>query len=253
MSRLKPQSWIELDKDSLIDYQFTKMAEEDEFSFVESCCSNRKFDIMRGDGKENIYLPVQHKDLRLNIKSIDMKALAIGAQQVYEVPEVQDREHLSGFGSDLDSKGILWVCVFNLNLLIGIQLPISGIREGCVLHTFRNIPAPNDICLSADESILYIATGKFVAKRIEDERLNGSEIRMIQPDITAPAYGQVYRIDIQRVLAEMNSLSKVDIAKYQHEIVLFSTDDASLTALAGIQCLNNKLWLTQLYDMRQIR
>ena len=203
MGSSEQQKWIELDSECLKDAQFTELAGADEFGFVESCGINRDFDILRGDGKELIYLPVQLKDLRLTIVSIDMKAPGDGAEEVMKVPDINHRESLSGFGCDLTGDGILWVCVFNLNLIAGICLPLKGVREGSVIHKIPNIPAPNDVCYSADEKVLYVASGTFFNNALVSNCRwfcwQNKAAKISNSAIAAPAYGQVYKIDIEKV------------------------------------------------------
>ena len=132
-----PQNWIDIDPSKSVC--FTKLV--DSHNFVESCACNAEFDISRGDGKKNIYVPVQESNLKLSIRSIDMNNLGGMSEHVMDIDVSEYFERgstLSGFGSKLSNRGIFWMCVFNMNSVIAISL----IDKKIIQH-FNHIPGFN--------------------------------------------------------------------------------------------------------------
>lgn len=68
---------------------------------------------------------------------------------------------ISAFGSALSSDGILWLCAFNRNSVIGIRCDTP--ENSAAFVEIPGMPSPNDLCIdNEDESILYVAVEHFV-------------------------------------------------------------------------------------------
>lgn len=123
-----------------------------DFTFVESCASNAKFDKLRNDGMSNIYLAVQNKDMKVSIRSIDVSNDSVVTDTMVMNVSLQDGTvELTVFGSDLTNDGILWLTVFNQNKIIALDLVKKEL-----IHQFDEIACPNDLCVSIeDPNIIY--------------------------------------------------------------------------------------------------
>jgi len=151
------KEWISLAEET-DSFRFVKLA--DNLSFAESSASHSGFDILRGDGKQNIYFPVNNDEKNLLIYSIDIKSQATNADFVSQV-KTSDIDKLTCYGSELSSKGILWMAIFDHNLILGYDL-----KKNVVVHQFENIPCPNDLSVCAlDEDIIYVAGGRGVTSK----------------------------------------------------------------------------------------
>jgi len=121
------------------------------FHFVESCCFNKKFD------PHHVYVPVQHTDLSCHIYKVDFKN-GTKAEWVLQVVKNDGETELSPFGTALSDDGVLWLCCFNENMLVALDL------KGMVLLAEVKCPAPNDVCLSRDGKYVYAGCGSWLGK-----------------------------------------------------------------------------------------
>ena len=215
------QSWTSVDNSSAT---FRKL---ENFYFVESCACNEKFDIDRNDGKKNIYLAVQSEDMKISIRSIDVSNPNATGDTV-EVPTVALRDgtdKLTAFGSRLSDSGIMWLCIFNRNAIIGVNILTKRVD-----YEFNNVPCPNDLCISTvDPGLLYIAGGASVRNPVNLKNSSDDTLAVMPP------VGRVYTIDVRRA----NTPVKIFHSKNLH-------------SLAGIEELNGKVFISQLYEVRSI-
>mmetsp|Transcript_11371 Transcript_11371/g.32644 ORF Transcript_11371/g.32644 Transcript_11371/m.32644 type:complete len:439 (+) Transcript_11371:170-1486(+) len=132
------------------------------------------------------------------------------------------------FGSALTSTGLLILCCFNRNSLLVYDLETVEQGDGmtpvsCELE-IPDLPSPNDVCVDPkDETLLYVAGGSF---------------RACVPlcccvTFTNSAYGKVFS-------------AKMD---YENKVATVDEVAAGFDVLAGIEVVDNKLWVAQLYDV----
>ena len=127
------------------------------FQFVQSCACNSKFDEMRGDGNKNIYLAVLSVNQQLSVRSMDVCCDADTTDSfIMDIALMDGTDHgLVCFGSYLTDEGILWLCIFNHNKVIGVDLVTRQLR-----HQLNNIFYPNSIIRSTKNSnVLYVGGG----------------------------------------------------------------------------------------------
>lgn len=131
------------------------------------------------------------------------------------------------FGSALTSQGLWYLCAFNRNSILCIdlanQLTLDDETEPApitALWEVPDLPSPNDACFDpAKEHILYVVGGTF--------RSLGCGL-----EFSNSAKGQVFR---------------VDVSNPQMPLVTIQAD--GLKTLAGVEVVGDKLWLAQLYDL----
>jgi hypothetical protein len=155
---------------------------------------------------------------------------------LYEVaPNMAEAKHVAGpicapdgsiavtiFGSALTSKGILYLCAFNRNSILALDLTKLPDKPGKVVCELEvgELPSPNDVCIDpADESTLFVVGGTF-------RRLCGCCCTF-----TNSGFGQVMKVSLA---------SKVPVISQV-------ADD--LFVLAGCEVINDKLWIAQLVDI----
>eukprot|EP01035_Chromulina_nebulosa_P002265 gene2265-3053_t len=176
------KEWISLAA-SAYSFRFVKLC--DDFSFVESSASNNAFDDLRGDGKKNSYFPVIKEDLTLEIYSIDVskdepQSEFVSTVQLLDIKTKKMTSKMTCYGSELSSKGMLWLAIFDRNVILGFDL----VRK-TVMHQFDCIPCPNDLAISStDEDIIYVAGGKGLPN-IFGDRISAA----------IPTLGRVYKLN----------------------------------------------------------
>lgn len=205
-------------KDKDVGYSYIEFPEDT--IFLESMSSNSKF--------------------RPHVAYVPAQRVVNGVEEthLYEItPGSPTAKHIAGplaapdgstdvtvFGSALTSSGLWYLCAFNRNSILAIDLS-KQISEGqpehiTALWEVPDLPSPNDACFDPDnESILYVVGGTFRSFGCGMEFSNS-------------AHGQVF---------------KVSVADPAMPTVTVQAD--GLKTLAGVEVVGDKLWLAQLYDM----
>lgn len=197
--------------DAEIGYKYIEFP-EDTF-FMESLSQNSNFDNLA-------YVPVQryvHKKEESHVYTV--------------TPDSETATHIAGpiaapdgdtdctiFGSALSDKGILYLCCFNRNSILALDLT-EDITPGEPVRCkeYPNVPSPNDVCIDPnDENSLYVCAGTF------------RDLMCVE--FSNAAYGQLYQIK------------------------LGTSDPPNLICtncktLAGVEIVDGKLWVAQLFDM----
>ena len=191
MSHLKvhPQhSWIPLKNSSA---RFKTISD---FQFVQSCACNSKFDEMRGDGNKNIYLAVLSVNQQLSVRSMDVCCDADTTDSfIMDIALMDGTDHgLVCFGSYLTDEGILWLCIFNHNKVIGVDLVTRQLR-----HQLNNIFYPNSIIRSTKNSnVLYVGGGSnHHSPFIKEDAVSSSTSTAASSNTTA-SLGKIYELNI---------------------------------------------------------
>jgi hypothetical protein len=194
-------------------------------TFVESVACNRDWDAKRKDGKAMVYFPTSSNG-QLSVRAFDVNEQLPVTSLVMNVSLGHDcPSDLSSYGSKLSADGILWVCVFNANKVVGIDLKSKSVKS-----VLSDIPCPNDLCFdSADPNILYVAAGTGVTVPFISTRCSGESLLA-----AFPVTGRIYKIDIAACTSKL------------------ALEGRGLHALAGIGCSNGTLLITQLFEMRTI-
>jgi hypothetical protein len=214
----KRAEWQSINVDSS-NFSFAYL---ENFYFVESCACNDKYDALRGDGRKLLYFAVQSTDARLSIQAVDL----VGNSQnvinslTMRVTMKDGTDLLTSFGSKLRDDGVLVLCIFNRNTILGIDLANKSIS-----FEVNNIPCPNDLSISpSDPNMLFVAGGAGVR--------NPANIAESWDDTLAvmPPMGRVYQIDTRTSkVVELHSLG--------------------LSSLAGIESVQGNLYVSQLYEI----
>jgi hypothetical protein len=186
--------------------------------FLESLAQNTSF-------AENVaYIPVQ--------RLVDGKE----ESHIYEIrPGMTQAKHLAGpiaapdgstdvtvFGSALDSKGVLYLCAFNRNSILGLDLTKLPEKPGLVKcgTEIEGLASPNDVCIDPkNESILYVAGGSFR--------------RFCCYTFSNSTFGRVSKVVLKDGVGTI------------------SVQANGCKTLAGIEVVGSKLWIAQLFDMLQ--
>jgi hypothetical protein len=195
--------------------------------FMESIAQNQTY--AKGVG----YVPVQRN-------WVNATGVVVKETHIYEIrTDYKEAKHICGplatpdgkiqvtvFGSALSSDGILYVCSFNKNAILGYDLknvPPPGEEIVCCVEV-TDVPAPNDVCIDAeDELVLWVAGGTFRRVCCTYKFSNAS-------------FGKLYRIQLSK-------------DKKQGYVSLFKKGFASL---AGIEAVGDQLWLAELFKMYTI-
>ena len=124
----------------------------EDFYFVESCCKNEGYD------DKCVFIPVQHKDFTCHIYKLDVTVIGSVPERLMQVIKPDGEVEISPFGSALSKDGVMWICAFNENKLLAVDM-----KEKAVVATIK-CPAPNDVDLSDDEKWVYAACGSRMGK-----------------------------------------------------------------------------------------
>lgn len=227
---LPANQWIPVSNES---GKYVKLGDSDDIDFIESCACNDIYDAVRKDGHKNIYLPVL-KQGKLIIFQWSVNSNKDKAEHVMDVALKDGTTALSCYGSKLSDTGILWLCIFNLNMVIGCDL-----NSKKVVKEFVNIPCPNDLCLSKiDSDLIYVACGtSFKAKT------NGlMHFQFVSGLKENKAGGTDGDKDVVNV-ASFGQICSISIASGGVQTV-----HKKVNALAGIECSEKSLVFTQLYN-----
>lgn len=181
----------------------------------------------------------RHADYRNGTVFVPLQRMVDGTKQshIYEfIPgEMDTAKHVCGpvmapdgssevtlFGSAVTSRGTLYLCAFNRNSIIALDLNrVSSDAPGpvtCFLE-IDGTPAPNDVCIDPEnENILYVAGGKFIP--------------CLCASFANAVSGTVYKIEVK------------DDASYATDI-----QTEGLKTLAGIEVFGNDIWVAQLFNI----
>mmetsp|Transcript_12324 Transcript_12324/g.30189 ORF Transcript_12324/g.30189 Transcript_12324/m.30189 type:complete len:432 (+) Transcript_12324:227-1522(+) len=235
--------WKEVQWPEASSYSFVELPSGTQF--VESCSHNVAFD------KDHVYVPAQMADKNsLAIFRVDVSGRSPAevymhfkegnTQGASLYPTLANHDVLDDtlasealpFGSALSNDGILYVCIFNKNMVVMIDL--KGRR---VLRKVE-VPAPNDVCIDANDPwVSYVACGVWVEGLGELGVMSGGHLSMTLPSskkwrTVNPTEGSVRRIRI----AENDQVSTEVVAK-------------GTKALAGVGVSQGKLWLAMLVNI----
>mmetsp|Transcript_33262 Transcript_33262/g.100257 ORF Transcript_33262/g.100257 Transcript_33262/m.100257 type:complete len:478 (-) Transcript_33262:162-1595(-) len=146
-------NWQDVDTSKPGAVRFARLP-KDTFRFVESTAYNATFD------PTHAYIPVQHDDLDTHIYKIDISPGEgdVEPEYVAHVLSKNGEDDLTPFGSALSPEGVLWICMFNVNMVLGYDL-VKGEVVGEV-----KCPAPNDVCLNSDGTKMWAGCGSRMGK-----------------------------------------------------------------------------------------
>jgi hypothetical protein len=167
-------------------------------NFVESCCFYQNL----------LYIPVTLTDnsLKIYVYNLDSKAIQ---------PLDFSEKDSTCFGSKMTKNGTLWLCIFNKNLLLALDILTQQV-------TYRiDVSSPNDVCIDKNnDSILYVAGGSFGKKNL----------------FSIPSLGTIYRIEtLERGDYHIQTLVK------------------DLPTLSGIDCDKSYIFISELYQIEKIQ
>lgn len=186
----------------------------------------------------------QNTDFRPHVTYIPVKRMVNGKEEthLYEItPGISFAKHLAGpiqtpdgstditvFGCVLSAKGILYLCAFNRNSVLALdlnKLPATPAAMKSDLE-YEGVPSPNDISLDPqDETSLYVVGGTF-------KKVFGFKT------FTNSILGQVFRIDLRHPAPQQKSRKSA-----------VTSIAEGMKTLAGIQVRGSEIWVSQLYDM----
>jgi len=178
----------------------------------------------------------RHPGYRNGVVIVPLQRVVNGQKEshIYEfTPSMDTAKHLCGpvtspdgstkvtlFGSAISSTGILYLCAFNRNSILALDLNTLSDTPGpatCFLE-IDGLPAPNDVCVDAkNESILYVAGGKFNY--------------LFCASFSNAVAGTIYKIEVK------DKSSSTDIQAQD------------LKTLAGIEVFGNEIWVAQLFNI----
>jgi hypothetical protein len=178
----------------------------------------------------------QNTSYNKNVAYVPAQRLVDGKEEshLYEIrPGMKEAKHVAGpiaapdgstdvtiFGSALDSKGMLYLCAFNRNSIIGLDLTKVPEKPGLVKCDLEieGLASPNDVCIDhKNESILYVAGGSFR--------------RFFCYTFSNATFGRVYKVVV-----------KDGVGKTSVQAQGFKT-------LAGIEVVGSTLWSAQLFNI----
>jgi len=142
---------------------------------------------------------------------------------------------ISIFGSHLNSQGILYMCAFNRNSILALDL--TKLTEPPVFvecqFEIANIPAPNDLCIDPhNENVLYVAAGKMETMCCFDYKISNA------------SSGTIYKVTIITTNTDDGSSSSNNGRYFRTEI-----QARGLDTLAGIEVINDQIVTAQLYNV----
>jgi hypothetical protein len=171
-----------------------------------------------------------------NVAYVPVQRLVDGKEEshLYEIrPGMTQAKHLAGpiaapdgspditvFGSALDTKGMLYLCAYNRNSIIGLDLTKLPEEPGPVQCSVEveGLASPNDVCVDPkDDSILYVAGGSF--------RYFGWY------KFANATFGYVYKVALKDGVGETSVQAK------------------GFKTLAGVEVVGSKIWTAQLFNM----
>lgn len=207
----------------------------------------------------------QNELFRAGVAYIPVQRYVNGQEEshLYEIkPSYTHAKHVAGpiaapdgctdvtiFGSALSSDGILYLCAFDRNSVLVLDLKTAILSSSssnnnngedenagqpvkCGLE-IANLSAPNDLCLDPnDESVLYVVCGTF-------RKCGGCCFTF-----SDAAYGQILKVELG------SSSSKPRNHNHQDKVdPIVSVVIDNLMTLAGVEMRYGKLWVSQLYNI----
>mmetsp|Transcript_1744 Transcript_1744/g.3663 ORF Transcript_1744/g.3663 Transcript_1744/m.3663 type:complete len:439 (+) Transcript_1744:206-1522(+) len=185
----------------------------------------------------------QNSKFRPGVAYVPVQRFVNGVEEshIYEItPSEPNAKHVAGpiaspdgstdvtvFGSCLDDNGILYLCAFNRNSIIALDLTRTneadeGKKAVCHLEV-PGLASPNDVAL--DNSTMDENTTTLYV-------VGGTLRNLCGLGFSNSAYGQVF---------------KVELTPNDPPTVTTIVED--LNVLAGVEVLGNKVWIAQLYDI----
>jgi hypothetical protein len=215
----KPICW----KDSELDYKYIEFPSDT--IFMESLTQNAT-----AFPGPVAFVPVQRlvdNKIESHLYQIDTSTTEPAKHIAGPITAPDGSTEVTVFGCHLDSQGLLYLCVFNRNSIIQCDLKeavAKDIVEPLLCQTeYGDLPSPNDVCLDPnDESILYVVGGTF-------------RNFCCCYDFSNSAFGQVFKVDTKKKAANTPPTVVAD----------------GLRTLAGVEVIQEKLWIAQLYDIVQ--
>ena len=207
-------------KDSDCGYSFVEFPED--VIFMESVSSNSSF--------------------RPHVGFVPVQRVINGTEEthLYEIsPGMTQAKHIAGplqtadgstdvtvFGSALTSSGVWYLCAFNRNSIMAVDLSKILDQQGgspqpiTALWEVGDLPSPNDVCFDPNnETTLYVVGGTFTSV-------------MCVYQFSNSARGVVFKVDV----SDPNTPE-------------ITTQAKGLRTLAGVEVVDHKLWLAQLYNV----
>jgi hypothetical protein len=171
-----------------------------------------------------------------NVAYVPAQRLVDGKEEshIYEIrPGMSQAKHLAGpiaapdgstdvtiFGSALDTKGMLYLCAFNRNSILGLDLTKLPEEPGpvqCGIEV-EGLASPNDVCVDPkNDTILYVAGGSFR--------------HFCCYKFSNATFGRVYKVVLK------DGVGKT------------SVQTTGCKTLAGIEVLGSKIWTSQLFNI----
>jgi len=162
----------------------------EDFEFVESAAFDEGFD------SDKFYVPVQRNGCQTFIysASLSSKAVSLVCGPITLKDDKwseEEKVQLTAFGSELDSNGRMWLCIFNRNLVVSIDLK----SKNPIVEQEIEVFAPNDICIDPrDPDILYAVVGKKRALFTDPSAGKVKMIRLSKDDEGNPLPPEITKI-----------------------------------------------------------
>jgi hypothetical protein len=192
-----------------------------DFQFVESAAASALYDRLRGDGKCMIYITVQGEDRSASIQGFDLAETSKNSPSpaffMPDLPLSDTDRSITPYGSVLSDTGILAICAYNANDILGVDL-----STGRTAFEVRSVPCPNDVCFNpTDNNILFVA--------------GGTGVWDAAGELTAaiPPHGAIYMVNL-------SDGAVTDLAV------------PGLHALSGVACTAHTLLVSQLHSITAV-
>jgi hypothetical protein len=135
---------------------------------------------------------------------VDVKNPLNGSTFIMDVVLSSGISEISCYGSKLSDDGIMWLCLFGLNMIVGCDL-----KSGSVVHEFQDIPCPNDLCFDhSNQNIIFVAGGAEVdmdisevfSSALDKKSKEGGDTAHNSIDdkdgVMVPTNGQIFKVHI---------------------------------------------------------
>ena len=197
----------------------------DDVQRVVCAASSMRYDASRHDGHARVYFPIQKTDGTVVIRAMDVSRPDAEVSHVMDVVLLDGTKRMTVTGCRLTTYGMLWMCINDLNRVIGCDL-----TKRVVAHEMKDVPGPRDLCCSdQDENILFVVGGTAPVKSAS------FRYRSVDESLESPIVGQIIRVCMTTKTSN---------------IVL---NDAGLRSPTGvIEYPGRKLYVGQLYEMREV-
>ncbi|KAJ1437719.1 hypothetical protein B484DRAFT_444972 [Ochromonadaceae sp. CCMP2298] len=134
--------------------RFVSLCGSDSFTFTEACAYNAKFDAT------GIYVPVQ-QETKTYLYRVDTTTWV--SSLLFQVKLKDQHDDITVFGCSLDCRGVLWMAVFNCNLVMGVDVKSQEVKCEQL-----GVLSPNGVSLNRDETQLVICGGLKIKSRLND-------------------------------------------------------------------------------------